>query len=379
MRKSVLAFILSLCFVLHAMSQETINATIMHDSLERSYILYVPEKYTGDEEVPLVFNFHGYTSAADQQMFYGDFRPLADQHNFIVVHPQGTIDEYGNPFFNADWGAEVDDIGFAIALIDELAANYNINQNRIYSTGMSNGGFMSYTLACHQADRFAAIASVTGTMTIFQVGGQCVPSREVPVMEIHGTQDETVPYEGNDFFSGTEEVIRFWVTHNQCDAMPEVNEFPDLNMDDGSTVTHSVYSNGTNDSSVELLTVNDGGHTWPGTVFVFGSTNADFNASTEIWRFFSQFDLNGMISSTEELTSEEAFTIAPNPVSESIEIQVSESLSNDFQVMILDGQGRIILTDSNTKSVNTSLLTQGIYTISVLDGKDVYSQRFVKI
>jgi len=156
--------------IVSGIAQQTINGTLEHDGLMREYILYVPANYTGTEEVPLLFNFHGYGSNASQQMFYGDFRPIADTEGFIIVHPMGTVDNTGTTHFNVGWGTStIDDVGYTEALIDDLSSNYPIDAKRIYSTGMSNGGFMSYTLACELSDRIAAIASVTGTMNSMEL------------------------------------------------------------------------------------------------------------------------------------------------------------------------------------------------------------------
>jgi polyhydroxybutyrate depolymerase len=109
-------------------SQQTVGDSIMHDGLERTYILYVPEKYIPGTEVPLILNFHGYTSNSLEQMVYGDFRPIADTAGFIVVHPMGTIDQIGNPHWNVGWGTStVNDVGFTAALIDSLSAMYSID------------------------------------------------------------------------------------------------------------------------------------------------------------------------------------------------------------------------------------------------------------
>ncbi|MEL6972721.1 MAG: PHB depolymerase family esterase, partial [Bacteroidota bacterium] len=171
MNRLLLSFltIFAFCLMLvpNSYGQQIINSSIQFDDLERTYLLYVPPSYTGDESVPLVLNFHGYTSNSGEQFFYSDFRAVADLNNFLVVHPQGTQDSEGNTHWNVGWGGStVDDVGFTAALIDSLAAEYNINPERIYSTGMSNGGFMSYQLACELSDRIAAIASVTGTMNL---------------------------------------------------------------------------------------------------------------------------------------------------------------------------------------------------------------------
>ena len=166
MNKAItLLFLIAMPFL--AFSQQTITATLTHDSIDREYILYVPANYTGDTPVPLVFNFHGFTSNAGEQMAYGDFRPIADTAGFILVHPEGTLFN-GSTHFNVGGftaGSTVDDVGFTEAMIDTISAEYNINAERVYSTGMSNGGFMSFLLACQLSDKIAAIASVTGSMT----------------------------------------------------------------------------------------------------------------------------------------------------------------------------------------------------------------------
>ena len=143
-----------------AFSQQTINGSIIHDNLQRDYILYVPALYNATNPTPLVFNFHGYTSNAFDQMWYGDFRSIADTAGFIIAHPMGSLDNSGITHWNVGWGGStVDDIGFTAALIDSLSANYNINQDRIYSTGMSNGGYFSYHLACNLSTKIAALES----------------------------------------------------------------------------------------------------------------------------------------------------------------------------------------------------------------------------
>ena len=115
--------------------------------------------------------------------------------------------------------SDVDDIGFLNSLIDFLGNEYNIDLDRVYSTGFSNGGYMSYTLACELSDKIAAIASVTGSMYINQPI-LCNPERPIPVMQIHGTMDLTVPYIGSNTSESINDVISFWVNFNECSNDP---------------------------------------------------------------------------------------------------------------------------------------------------------------
>ena len=286
---------LIICIPIFALSQQTINSSIIHANLQRDYILYVPAMYNASNPTPLLFNFHGYTSNASDQMWYGDFRSIADTAGFIIAHPMGTLDNSGNTHFNVGWGgSSVDDIGFTSALIDSISAAYSINLNRVYSTGMSNGGYFSYHLACNLSTKIAAIASVTGTMSQFTYNN-CNPQHPVPVMEIHGTADATVPYNG---LLSIPDVMDYWVIYNQCDTQSVITQIPNINIIDGSTVEHYVWKNGLNGVDVEHYKIIDGAHTWPGAPFALGTTNYDIDASTEIWRFFSKYDINGLINSS---------------------------------------------------------------------------------
>lgn len=341
---------------------QTIVGTIMHDDIEREYRLYVPPIYSGQSPVPLVLNFHGYDSAAFQQEFYGDFRTIADTANFIVVHPNGTVDDQGSLFFNVGDDTTVDDVGFTIALIDSLSAEYNIDPNRIYSTGMSNGGFMSYHLACRVSDRIAAIASVTGSMSTF-TSSTCNPQRPVPVMQIHGTQDNVVSYNGSGFSLSMDEVISYWVNHNNCNTTPTIYNIPDTNMDDQSTAEHRVYRDGDDGVNVEFFRIEGGGHTWPSAIIDIGVTNRDINGSHEIWKFFSKYDLTGAtITNVEESQLITDALIYPNPASNHINVLRNTEEKANFELVSVLGEtvSSGILQTSN-EILDTSQFPRGVY------------------
>ncbi len=288
---------------LKAFAGETINGSIMHDGLEREYILYVPDSYSGSESVPLVLNFHGAGGTASGQMYAGDFRSIADTAGFLVVHPQGVLwDVYERPEWNVGgWTSPstVDDVGFTEALIDALASEYNIDAARVYATGLSLGGHMSFLLACELGDKVAAIASVSGTM-FSDALDECIPHRPIPILQIHGTDDSIVPYVGTGMLGWTtpiDEVLEFWVNYNNCNPVPAIEYLPDIAPNDGSTVEHHIYDDGDNGVTVEHYKVIGGGHAWPGSVTGFLPwTNQDIDASEEIWSFFSKFDINGRIT-----------------------------------------------------------------------------------
>ncbi|MBK8831086.1 MAG: T9SS type A sorting domain-containing protein [Saprospiraceae bacterium] len=332
--------LLSLCLPLLSIGQQTIDGSITFAGIQRDYILYVPEIYTPGEAVPLILNFHGYTSNAFEQLNYGDFRPIADTAGFIVVHPMGTVDLLGNTHWNVGWGtSSVDDLGFTAALIDSLSAEYSINQDRIYSTGMSNGGFMSYHLACELSERIAAIASVTGTMNVNQPA-TCSPGHPMPVMEIHGTADATVPYTGNFLFGTTPAAVAYWVNYNNCESTPSITAIPDTDGGDGCTAEHQVYTGGNNGSTVEHFKIINGEHTWPGSAFGGVGTNQDIDACNEIWRFFSKYDIHGLINTTSvaDVNLTKTVSVFPNPANDAMTIVWPGVETADYTVSSLTGQ-----------------------------------------
>lgn len=195
-------------------AQTSVDRSLTFEGDTRAYRIFIPKNYNASRPVPLVLNLHGYGSNAFEQEVYSNLRSVADTAGFIIVHPNGLIDALGRRYWNTfdAPGQSANDLGFLNRLLDTMQANFNIDRNRIYSTGMSNGGFMSYDLACRMSNRIAAIASVTGSMLSTRITS-CNPGRPVPVMQIHGTDDQTVPYNGSTLsrFSPIETVVNFWV------------------------------------------------------------------------------------------------------------------------------------------------------------------------
>lgn len=376
MKSSLLSLSLCLLSSYFGLSQNTYNESFLHNGLIRDYRIYVPAIYDGSSPVPLLFNLHGYTSDNISQEFYADFRPIADTAGFIIVHPNGTFDQNGDRWWNAFDVPGIDDVGFLSDLIDSMSTNFNIDLNRIYSTGMSNGGFMSYELACSLGNRITAIASVTGTMLNSKLGS-CSPIKATPVMQIHGTNDPTVPYAGDTQFAPIESVVNFWVQENGCNLNPTINAVPDINLTDGCTAEHYIYSNGNNGTSVEFYKIIGGAHTWPGSPFVIGVTNQDFNACKEIWRFFQQYSLDELLSLDSATKVEYEVAIFPNP---------SESeflLNSDYhwdELIVFDITGRIIeRTSKYLPQYSIRDLKSGEYHVQIKFESNIIFKKIIKI
>ncbi|GAA4359487.1 hypothetical protein GCM10023185_26120 [Hymenobacter saemangeumensis] len=363
-------------------AQTTLNGTIRHGGLVREYRLYVPARYAQTTaRVPLLFNLHGYSSNNLQQELYGDFRAIADTANFLVVHPNGTVDLAGNRGWNTFGarGSGVDDVAFLSALIDTLALNYRIDADRIYSTGMSNGGFMSYELACQLSNRVAAIASVTGSMTAGRLTG-CTSGRPVPVLEIHGTADNTVPYTGGTSlqFVAIPTLLDAWVQRNGCNPTPLVTPVPDINTADGCTAERSLWTGGRNGSVVEHYRIIGGGHTWPGAPVNTGVTNRDISASREIWRFLRPFRLSRLSLSAAPAAARRLLVAAPNPTTEELSIG-----GQPGRLTVRDALGRplgpAVAVPASGLRLNTRSWQAGLYllTLETIDGQQL-QQKVVK-
>jgi len=346
-------------------AQETINASITHDGIQRDYILYIPELYDGNTTVPLVLNFHGFGSSASQQMFYGDFRDIADTEGFLLVHPEGTT-FIGNQFWNVGFpglSSNIDDVGFTEALIDELATLYAIDLDRVYATGMSNGGFMSFLLACQLSEKIAAVASVTGSMTQ-DTFDDCNAQHPTPILQIHGTEDDVVLYNENNLSLPIPDVISYWVDHNNCETTPTTTTLPDVDVSDGSTIEHSVYEDGDNGVTTEHMKVIGGGHTWPGSVLNTAGTNQDIDASMEIWLFFSRYDINGLLSTDD--SENKQVSIYPNPTHSKINLLLNYSKEVNYE--LFSPLGKQLMTGTITSSnqeIDISHLPSNIYFLRV--------------
>ena len=352
-------------FVFSSSAQQTINASITHDGIERDYIIYVPEIYDGSTAVPLVLNFHGFGSSASQQMFYGDFRDIADTEGFLLVHPEGTT-LIGNQFWNVGFpglSSTIDDVGFTEALIDELATLYTIDLDRVYATGMSNGGFMSFLLACQLSEKIAAVASVTGSMTQ-DTFDDCNAQLPTPVLQIHGTEDDVVLYNENNLSLPIPDVISYWVDHNNCETTPTTTTLPDVDVSDGSTIEYSVYEDGDNGITTEHMKVIGGGHTWPGSVLNTAGTNQDIDASMEIWLFFSRYDINGLLS-TDDYENKHV-SIYPNPTQS--KINLSLNYAKEVHYKLFSPLGKQLMTGtitSGNEEIDISHLPSNIYFLKV--------------
>jgi polyhydroxybutyrate depolymerase len=272
------------------------NGVLVSGGETRRYLLHVPESY--DPEVPtaLVISLHGLVQWPAHQMRLTGWNALADEQGFIVVYPRGT----GFPlrWRAGGYGGETQkDVTFIADLIDELSAAYVIDPDRIYVNGMSNGGGMSFVLACALSERIAAIGSVAGAYAYPWEACQ-QPARPVPAIVYHGTADPIVPFQGGAGGPRGPALpdIPTWVAtlaqRNGCDSVPA--DLPPTGEVSGVAYAGCAPA-GAGGADVVFYTVTGGGHTWPGgdpiPSMIAGPTNTDVNATREMWAFFQAHPL----------------------------------------------------------------------------------------
>jgi len=370
---------LTICFISLCSLGFAQTFNFMHNAVSRSYIVHLPPSYTPTNTYPLVINMHGFGSDAAQQQFYAEMDAVADTANFIVVYPFGIADSW-NSGQVWSYNPGINDVTFISALIDTMAINFSINTSMVYACGMSNGGFMSYKLACELEDKIAAISSVTGVMAD-SVFASCQTDRPVPIMHIHGTADPTVPYTGAPGGTPVETGIDWWVTNNNCPPTKVVTNIPDINTTDGSTVEKWFYGPCDNNSEVVLFKIDGGEHTWPGVAFIIGVTNQDIDGSGESWLFFRKHSMTTILSQKEN-TSASRIRVWPNPGSS--DVFVTGDILADAEISIINMLGQVIeiLPPSDSKMgqvrLDVSDLDRGMYLIKIADTEKTTTQVFVK-
>lgn len=266
--------------------------------VRRTFRLHVPPSLP-PRAVPLVFVLHG-GGGTGRQMERLGFGPLADRHGFIVVYPDAFQrhwnDGRGAPAIRAQ-AEGIDDVAFIEALILRLSAVYRVDPARVFSTGISNGGFMSQLLAARLSRRIAGIAAVAAGMAP-SVAATLAPERPVSILVLNGTDDPLVPYGGGPVARhrgetvSTDEIVRRWVAANRCAKDPEVIQLPDRDPTDGTRVRKTAYTSCAQRSAVVLYTIEGGGHTWPGAAqalprAIVGRVSREINATEVIWQFFA--------------------------------------------------------------------------------------------
>ena len=237
--------------------------TLEQDGTTREYILHVPASYDASSPDPssLVLVFHGngqcasnFTSAESG----ASMDAIGDDQNALIAYPQGLIRGKGAAEFDPTASESTDiaesDLAFVDAILADIQAEYTVDPERIYAAGYSNGGMMTYGLACHRGDVFGAFGIMSGIML---TDTTCNAAHTPSIVHFHGTSDFAIPYDGSGNFPAVADTINFWLGHNGLSS----ENLETTALDNGS-VTRDAYTSGTNGSSVVLYTIDEGDHIW---------------------------------------------------------------------------------------------------------------------
>ena len=252
------------------------------DGVLRSYYISYPSNVNPDDDsIPLIINMHGFGGNAASQVSYTQMNQYAHPQNIAVVYPQGLNNSWNvYTYWDNNW---YDDVSFMSAMIDQIAIDFNIDLDRVYACGMSNGGYMTYRVACDLSDKIAAFGSVTGNFMLTSMSDCISQDREIPIIHFHGTSDQVVNYYSPSFDGALTvgESIDFWTSYNN------------LTSENVESISNNVevytYSKESSETKFAHYKVDGGGHVW------FGNSWG-FNASEELINFFMQYQLSDFIN-----------------------------------------------------------------------------------
>jgi len=235
---------------------------------DRPADLQTPATLTEGKQYPLIVVLHGFGANGFVQSVYFHMRTLVDSDQAFFIAPDGTLAPgSGRQFWNADpaccdfEGQNPDDVGYLGTLVEDIVEEWPVDKNAVFFLGHSNGGFMSYRMACERADLIAGIASLAGNAA--SDAAACNPSQPVSVLHMHGTADATVPYAGGTTFGGVGAVssVEQWATHDGCGSSRTATVTLDLDTQVAGTETSGEATAGCpSNVAVDLWTMNGTGH-----------------------------------------------------------------------------------------------------------------------
>lgn len=392
MRNKLILTFVATFICCNSFGQTNVTDSIVHQTYQRKFMVHFPPNFNTITQRALVMNLHGGSGNMVNAQGFSMLNPVADKNNFIVAWPQG----YGIAPPGFSWAdgrntsadqAGIDDIGFIYKLMDTLITRYNVDTNRIYICGFSNGGFMVQRLACQLPGRFAAMASLGSSMdtVLYQ---NCNPSKPIPMAFFNGTADPAMPYGGGPMQNPqvipvvpVDTNVQFWVAHNNCQTASPVFNIPNTFTTDNSTAELYNFTNCDCNSDVKFYKLINGGHTWPGVYVasqasVLGNTNRDINASVELWNFFNAHTLCNTTVDIEEQNIKPTIRIYPNPAKAELYLNISQN--DKTEILIGNLMGQILIKTKNQNHIDISNLANGVYVITISQGQNKQTHKFIK-
>lgn len=289
-------------------TERDVFLTMEHDGRAREFILHLPPSHERLGRMPLIIALHGGggTARGMVALTKGRFNELADEHGFLVAYPQGLEkswnDDREDPISYAHQN-DIDDVGFLSALIERVVREYRADVERVFATGMSNGGFMSLRISREMTDRVRAVAPVCATIPVGATDAY-LAAPAMSILPVNGTADPLVPYNGGyvqvlgrkrGAITSTDATVEVFRERSGSSADAIYTELPDADPGDGTRVAKYEYVNPATGDKVVLLKIQGGGHAWPGgwpylNERLIGRTSMDINACDVIWDFFRSLE-----------------------------------------------------------------------------------------
>lgn len=390
---SIFSFVL---FGFHSNAQTEYTDSIWHSGMFRSYIVHLPPSYDGSTPFPLEIVLHGGGNGGAQKIIDDhQFDEVADTANYITVFPNGYENSWadGRGTTDADL-LGLNDVSFLNDLVDTLMTELNINSDKRYLCGGSNGGFMTQRVACQGSSKFSAFASVISQLSD-SLGVQCFPSEEINMLLMCSTDDNWVPYNGGQmgplsaggWITSVDSTISFWLNHNGIANTPTIQTLPDLDPGDNGVIDHYTYPLTSNNTEVTLYRANGAGHTVPGQlpnwtqIPLLGYVNRDVDGAAKIWEFFKKHCKSDLV----DLTENESLTtlqIYPNPANDQATISFSEKTSAEGQLQLTDMNGSVLFkqvveSGSKSASLGTAKCSPGIYFVHYTSENQHFISRLI--
>ncbi|MCK9613051.1 MAG: PHB depolymerase family esterase [Bacteroidales bacterium] len=377
MSKKLIALLISIIFCYNAGAQ-WVNKSFIYDSQTRSYRVYTAPNYNPANPASLVITLHGLGDNMTNFSTALKFNYIADTANIVIICPQAISDAIAGTAWNSGAGfmgyypnSTVDDVGFINALVDTTKANYSIDSSKVYLCGFSMGGFMTERMALQSNSKFAAFASMSGTIgsgiTSFN------PGRPIRIAHFHGTSDATVAFSGNSYGVDADSLINFWVLNNGGSFTHDSIQYLNT-VNDNITVDRFKYSTGNPDNEVWFFRMNGADHT-----ILYKPTN-DITEIYEMWLFFRNIidPTAGIYASASEKKNVQVY---PNPAADFINVILPET-SEKIKVEIYSVHGALVYSaivqnSFHHISLDKAKFHNGMYLIRVSGASVNYTQQII--
>lgn len=316
--------------------------------VQRQYLVRTPENA---ESMPVMFYLHGLGDNITRLDNEFHFQQIADNYNWMIIIPQALNEGYGSMWNAGLTASTTNDSGFLMALLDSLAVQYPVNQDSIFFTGFSMGGFMSHRMAIEHGDRINAAAPVSGLITTYMANHTAVAP--VRILDIHGTTDPVVGYDGGSEYFGyqlglsVENILNYWINANGCTNEPIIDTLPDI-QNDGLKFVEYIYP-GTKE--LRHLKVIGGDHSW--------------------YRNANQHDIDYMDYIHDFFTGKLSYDKVTNPTTGSLNIypnptngQINIKLDSPTTIEVVDIKGNTVFNkqfDAGIVNLDLQGIDNGVY------------------